>query len=285
MQILNCSAALGTCCGDSGLVLLLNTTKNILNIIQLVVPIMLIIWTAVDLTKLVINPEDKAGVKKIFNKINAAVIVFLIPVFLNVLMGLMPSSFSLSACFEQAKINSETANQNIKYISPTEEKKKNPILPKPESYEKGVKKETTPVNAGVATGPNGTVRGIDVVNYLKQFKGQGYKLGCHWDGEIPYTPASCIGVVVGAYKHFGIKVPCTEDYDMYLKDPSKFTVVTNGPHRAGDIVIYDGHYAMLTGNGNEIIHSTSSSHGITTSKDYRIGMRLLGIVRVNGVVE
>ena len=131
----------------------------------------------------------------------------------------------------------------------------------------------------------GPVYGQEVVAYLKQFKGMGYRLGCHWDGEIPYSPASCIGAIVGAYKHFGIKIECTEDTSVFLNNPSKYTVVTNEPHHPGDIVIYEGHYAMLTGEGNQIIHSTSSENGIIISNDYRkSGQGLLGIVRVNGVL-
>ena len=53
--------------------------------------------------------------------------------------------------------------------------------------------------------------------------------------------------------------------------------------QAGDLVLYDGHVAMLTGNGNEIVHASNSAPypqgGIKITSDY--GYRsILGIVRV-----
>ena len=279
-MILSCSGALGTCCNDGGMVLLLDVSRRVLNIIQIVIPILLIVWASLGFVQLVINPDEKNGQKKIFNKFIAAIVVFLLPTLVNFVIGLMPETFSLNACWKQAQNKAETVRQNSTYISPYEEKEKTSILPKPEEYDPGDKKTTT---STASTWTGGTVTGEDIVAYAMQFKGMGYRLGCHWNGEIPYQNASCIGFVVGLYKHFGIKVPCTEDTDMYLKDPSKFTVVTNGPHRPGDIVVYSGHYAMLTGNGDEIIHSTSNK-GITTSSSYKkSGQTLLGIVHVNGV--
>ena len=284
MQILSCSGTLGTCCSDYGLVLIIDTARKVMEIIQMVVPIILIVWGTLELMKLVMNPDEKKGVKKLFNKFIAAAIVFFIPVFVNATMNLLSTDFTVGACWEQAKSKAEIARQSSpKYINPYEnEQKTTSILPKPDDYESGSKKSSS--NTNVEPWAGGTVTGEQVVAYAKQFIGQGYRLGCHWDGEIPYSPASCIGFVYGVYKHFGFKLDCTENTDKYLKNPQKYTVVTNAPHRPGDIVIYESHYAMLTGNGNEIIHSTSGSNGPKYSKNYKkSSQKLLGIVRVNGV--
>ncbi|MBQ6497377.1 MAG: C40 family peptidase [Bacilli bacterium] len=281
MQILSCSGTLGTCCSDGGLVVLLDITRRVLNIIQLIVPLILIIGATIGLTKLVINPEEKNGQKKVINSFIAAVVVFMIPTIVNAMLGIMPNSFSLKACWDQAKHKAEIARTSkARYINPYGDIKTTSILPKPEEYDDSERKTSS---SGGSTWTGGTVTGEQIVAYAMQFKGMGYRLGCHWNGELPYQNASCIGFIVGLYKHFGIKVPCTEDTDMYLKDPSKFTVVTNGPHRPGDIVIFDGHYAMLTGNGNEIIHSTSTDGIIVSSNYLKSGQSVLGIVHVNVV--
>ena len=57
--------------------------KTILNILRIVVPIILIAMTTLDITKKVINPEDKEGQKKIMTRAIAALIVFLVPTIVN----------------------------------------------------------------------------------------------------------------------------------------------------------------------------------------------------------
>ncbi|MBQ3297574.1 MAG: C40 family peptidase [Bacilli bacterium] len=282
MQILSCSEALGTCCGDNGLVLIIDTVRRVMSLIQLVVPILLIVWATFEFMKLVMDPAAKNGMKKLTNKFVAAAIVFFVPIFVNATMALMSDDFNVKACWDVAKNKAEISRQSsAKYINPYEKENENkPVYSDPSKYESGKAKSSS---TGGSTWTGGTVTGEDIVAYAMQFKGKGYRLGCHWDGEIPYQNASCIGFIVGLYKHFGIKVPCTEDTDMYLKDPSKFTVVTNGEHRPGDIVIFSGHYAMLTGNGDEIIHSTSTDGIILTSSYQKSGQSVLGIVHVNGV--
>ena len=69
-------------------------------------------------------------------------------------------------------------------------------------------------------------------------------------------------------------------------ETDKYTVVTNEPHQPGDIVYYDGHFAMMTGNGTEIIHAASKKLGIIISKDYRKSSKALkAVVRVNAVAN
>ena len=283
MQILSCSEALGTCCGDYGLVLIIDTARRVMGIIQLAVPIMLIIWATLQLLKLVMNPDEKNGVKKLINKFIAAAIVFFIPVFINATMSLLGSDLTIKACWDQAKAKAEISRQSsATYKNPYEgEQKTTPILPKPEDYDSGTKQNSS---SSTSTWSGGTVTGEDVVAYAKQFVNKGYKKGCGWNGEPPGEPTSCIGFIVGVYKHFGFKLDCTNDPNKYLKNSKKYTVVTNAPHRPGDIVLYEGHYAMLTGNGDQIIHSTSGSNGVKYSKSYKkSSQKLLGIVRVNGV--
>ena len=57
----------------------LHLIKEILNIVRIVVPIALIAMTTIDITKNVINPDDKDGQKKIMTRAIAALVVFLVP--------------------------------------------------------------------------------------------------------------------------------------------------------------------------------------------------------------
>lgn len=68
-----------------GVINVINMIYTILDIVRIVVPIALIIMTTIDITKKVINPEDKEGQKKIMTRAIAALIVFLIPLFISIL--------------------------------------------------------------------------------------------------------------------------------------------------------------------------------------------------------
>lgn len=79
----------GWCAPGSGLLTVFKIIKTCLNIIRFVVPIGLIIMTVLDVSKNVINPDDKDSMKKIGTRIVAAIIVFLVPTFVNLVMRLV----------------------------------------------------------------------------------------------------------------------------------------------------------------------------------------------------
>lgn len=60
---------------------------TILDIVRIVVPIGLIAMTTIDITKKVINPEDKDGQKKIMIRALSALIVFLSPIIVNLVLN------------------------------------------------------------------------------------------------------------------------------------------------------------------------------------------------------
>ena len=74
-------------CQSSELSLLLSFVRNFLNVIQIVVPILLLIMVATYLSKLVVHPDNKKLKNKIKNSILAALIVFFIPMLINILMA------------------------------------------------------------------------------------------------------------------------------------------------------------------------------------------------------
>ncbi len=81
--------------------------KTVLNILRIVVPIILIVMTTLDITKKVINPEDKDGQKKIMTRAIAALIVFLVPTIINLTLRVIDwgtgrdvnADAGLSACW------------------------------------------------------------------------------------------------------------------------------------------------------------------------------------------
>ena len=66
----------------------INAIYKIVDIIRIVVPIGLIVMTTFDVSKKVINPEDKEGQKKILIRAIAALVIFLLPTIINLFLRL-----------------------------------------------------------------------------------------------------------------------------------------------------------------------------------------------------
>ena len=119
-----------------------------------------------------------------------------------------------------------------------------------------------------------------IVKYALSFVGQRYVWGGSWNGELPYTPTDCFGFVTAIYKHFGYKL----NWSDIKSGTGNYEVVNPSDIRAGDIVYYNGHGAMCTGNGEQIIHAMNPRQGVGLSKTYKnCGKALIHIVRVKGV--
>lgn len=86
----------GWCAPGSGLISVIKIIKTVLNVIRFAVPIGLIVMTIIDVSKNVINPDDKDSLKKIGTRAIAAVVVFLIPTIVNLVMNIIDIGFSNS---------------------------------------------------------------------------------------------------------------------------------------------------------------------------------------------
>lgn len=65
MQILaECSTTLGTCCNDYALAGLLSIVRSGMDIVQILVPIILIVSGTVSFIQLMIKPDDEKGALK-----------------------------------------------------------------------------------------------------------------------------------------------------------------------------------------------------------------------------
>ena len=130
-------------CSAPALSVLLLAARKILSFVRLIVPILLIISLTTTFIQLMSNPEEKKLKGKIKNQALAAVIVFFIPTFLNAVMGILGSSFTLSACWNMVPNLSSQTN----YISPTSVDSKS-IFVNQSDYEKGVPKPKTTTSSG-----------------------------------------------------------------------------------------------------------------------------------------
>lgn len=276
LQVLDCSQELGTCCTDYGLLTILDVMRQILDLIQLIAPIILMVGLGIQFTQLLVNPDDKKKQKALLNKFIAALLCFFVPFLVNLSLSLVPEeigSFQLGACWDTARVSREVLKkENSTYVATTDRELKTFVID-PDEYDVP---EVTDQEDGVGSG---SATGRAVVAYAKEFLGQPYVWGGTWNGEKPYTGTDCSGFVQGVYRHFGINLTRTT-YTQWA-DTSSYTLVTGTP-QAGDVVMYDGHVAILTGNGEEIIHASNPTDGIKLSPSYKY-RSILGIMRIKGV--
>ncbi|MCQ2547066.1 MAG: G5 domain-containing protein [Clostridia bacterium] len=107
--------------------------------------------------------------------------------------------------------------------------------------------------------PFGTMDGMELVNFGKQFLGNPYK----WGGTSLTNGTDCSGFIYSCYQHFGYDVPRMGFYKM-----GKGVCLAEA--QPGDVIYYPGHYAMYAGNGM-IVHAYNSHAGICMSSVHAPG--------------
>lgn len=100
-------------CDTSGFLRIMYLIKMAINILRFVIPIIVIVMLGMDLLKNVINPNDKEGMKKIVNRVVAAIIIFLVPTFVNLVVHLIgylevasdsDTDYTISRCYTNANM-------------------------------------------------------------------------------------------------------------------------------------------------------------------------------------
>lgn len=284
-----CSNDLGTCCTDPGLVNLLDIVTRIMDIFQIIVPIILLTMLIVQLLKLVINPEEKNGIKKITNRILAAMIIFFLPLFVEVVLNVVDTSIGsgkieIAACWKAAQTqNAIQQNSEHKFINNPNERKLIINGYAKKDVQKRKETEDTASNFGLirendeevkAAHEEAKVTRSEIVQYAISFRGQKFANNANWNGEEPYTPTNSYGFVTGVYKHFGINLSTDilsnkNTYDYIYTDFTKMNpLIYIYGFSPGDIIIYDNHMAMFTGNGNQIIHAKNEKSGIVIESNF-----------------
>ncbi len=258
-QILDCST-LGTCCTDYSIIGVLAVTKRIFTLIQIVVPIILIVAGTVQFVQLTINPELKDGFRRILNKFMAAIIIFLLPMLVDVFLMATTENFTVSSCWEQVKISELGDLFGGTYIAGSNSS----AWLDPDTYKEKTTKKIT-INK-----TNSTLR-EQMVAYALSFVGNKYRKDtCNWHGGSKYKPTDCIGFVKGVYENFGIttlkKAPCGTN-SLYKHRSGILTEVSKKDAKPGDLVLWKKHVALYIGNG-QIVHAANSKKGVIKQKVY-----------------
>lgn len=125
-------------CSSPILAVVLRVVKNLLSLIQIIVPILLMVGIVMNLIKMMQNPDEKKNFSKIKNSALAAAIIFFIPVIMNALMSMLGENYNISLCWN----NVSDYYSEATYIKTTD-KKGVSIFQDPDTYEKGTPKSST----------------------------------------------------------------------------------------------------------------------------------------------
>ena len=294
IQILEttCSTDVSSCCSDYGIAMYLYIMKNALTIIQIAIPILLLVMATIQMIKMMASPDDKKAPKSLLNKFIAALIVFFVPLIVNVVLSIIPDSFELAACWESAEGIAQTMNSSVKYdvIGKTDKRKKVIDISKykisDSDLEKLTKKEESENNnsstedQGTTTSVTSPSNGQKIVDYALNFVGNPYSMG----GTSLTEGCDCSGFVYCILKDLklynGSRILSTAW-------ASQGTKVKGGLKnaQAGDIIVYAkgshpyGHVGIYDGNG-KIIEAKGTAYGITHDRNANIpGRTIIGVRR------
>lgn len=123
-------------CSKAELNTILYITKNVLNIIMIVAPILAIIGITFLFIQLMSNPDNKKLLKKVENSVKALIIIFLIPFFITLVMGMVGNNTEFTKCYK----NATKPELYAKYIK-INEQENTPVTVKPDDYEEGTFKQ------------------------------------------------------------------------------------------------------------------------------------------------
>ena len=89
-------------CGDPGLAHILVMIRRFLNVFYIIGPIIALAGITYHLVRLVFSPDGKKTKPLLKNWLIAFLMLFLVPVFINVIMGLFDGTFKFAACWNAA---------------------------------------------------------------------------------------------------------------------------------------------------------------------------------------
>ena len=119
-------------CGSSGIANLLNITKTIVNLIQIVGPILAMVALTFCFIRLMTNPEEKKYKAALKNCLIALVVLFMVPLLINVAMSLADESFNIAKCWNNAAEVVAAEQEDSGYVD-TSSKPKQEIISTPET--------------------------------------------------------------------------------------------------------------------------------------------------------
>ena len=283
IQILEttCSTDVSSCCSDYGIAMYLYIMKNALTIIQIAIPILLLVMATIQMIKMMVSPDDKKAPKSLLNKFIAALVVFFIPLIVNIVLSIIPDSFELSACWKSAEGIAKTMNSKVQYDVVKADKKKKKVIDI--SKYKVSKKDLDILTKKEATGTSGSTStssstsssdGQKIVDYALNFVGNPYV----WGGGSLTSGCDCSHFVYLVLKDVGAY---NGGYTTSSNWNKLGTKVEGGLSnaQAGDVVVYSGHVGIYDGKG-KLVEAKGKKWGITNDRSPQsCSHQLLGVRR------
>lgn len=124
-------------CSSVGINNILYIIKNLMNVIMIIAPILAILSFVILFIKLVNNPEEKKLIGKLKNASIALVIIFFIPLFVNVSMSMLGNTTDISSCYNSATKISKDSD----YIVINNGRDNKSILVEKDEYEESLPKQ------------------------------------------------------------------------------------------------------------------------------------------------
>lgn len=293
-EILSCSKELSNCCNNAELSGILQIFHNITDFIQIVVPILLIIFATIRFVSQATSFSEKDGMKHIITPFLAAAIVFFIPVIMDIILGIMPESFSIATCWSEAKSYHEASSRfETEYMELDYSIDKSRILPNSKDFEKGDKNSDTGNNSStiVSGSAKGILEGAEKVHTVYEQQGWSYYSSLNeliWNDIKASTnnPSKkvCCATFVGSALYAGGVFPenVINQYNYNLPDDISrlcqehgWTKITSYSQLApGDVVIMSGpgggssigHTQIYAGNGTW--YNAGSNQAIQMNNPY-----------------
>lgn len=151
-----CSSEFGNCCNDPAMIPVLSVFRNLLSMIQILVPLVLLCMVGYNLIKLMQNPDMKNGLKGLSNRFIAAAVVFFVPLLVDVSLNLAGST-SIGDCWKNAKNSGLGKTGTYIYNKDDQDKRKN-MFSNTGNYEPGVKNPIT--DGGYESGNSGSSNAV-----------------------------------------------------------------------------------------------------------------------------
>ncbi len=270
-------------CKDYGIVSVLAIIKRMLSLMQLVVPIVLIASCIWGLTRMLINPEDKKGLVNLRNKVAATLIFIFVPFLMNLVLSWTNSTFNVGGCFQAANEYKAQLDATEEYDVKTEKGKRQKIQKDISEYKFKEPDESDDSNNNSTDDKSssnkkvkGTAKGKEIVSYALKIVGKPYVWGgghgTHVNLEKIYESGGgvdCSGFTAGVYQHFGYMSVTGTTYTQEKVGRA----VPYSKAQAGDLILYEGHVAIFMGDGNKIVHASTSlpfpQGGIKVTNDAR----------------
>ena len=168
---------LSVSCSSPMLGNILSALRKIMGLIQIIGPLVLLVSIIITMTKLMADPDNKKLPKKLINSIVAAIILFFIPMFVNLVMGILGEDYNISACWNSATPSSTS----VTYDSNDNEKKKS-VIPKASDYEKGNPTQSSQSQSSSNGNSNGSSNGSSNTG--------GVDIGAHQLGKIVWDSSN-----------------------------------------------------------------------------------------------